>query len=292
MTKLFKIFINLLYSIFTMGLLAIVIWGANWSVNIGGASHDVPNLIENTTDDPNQTIYFSDVGSFTWTSIKNAHLSKEVIIDTSRDGSEKFWFIPVGWLNKGLTWTKNVFVAVLMPSYELEQVEKYRNSKLVISDKYPDGIFEAIEFYSPEGELVETIYFLPFYGKGNKIYQSPRDLNHIFKYEKYNQVDSGVIYQKLATGEEFDRSIVETDVYERFDKFYDNKPAVKWAFAEVVIIIVMTILIVYNNPIDFAKNDQGVTEIKGNIMPRVPRPRRREKKNRGKKHKHHHHDHY
>jgi hypothetical protein len=54
-----------------------------------------------------------------------------------------------------------------------------------------------------------------------------------------------------------------------------NKPVAKWAFAEILIIVIITGFVVYQNPIDFTKNESGVTEINRIFLPKLPMPRRR-----------------
>ena len=64
----------------------------NGAINIGGSNEDVPNLIKKETDSEN-TIYFSDIFSFTMTSVQNAHKSREVFIyqlDSEGKPIEKF----------------------------------------------------------------------------------------------------------------------------------------------------------------------------------------------------------
>ena len=61
MIRLFKIFMNILYGIFTMGVIALIVWSANWLVNTGGETYDVPNLVGNQEDDLDRTVYFSDI---------------------------------------------------------------------------------------------------------------------------------------------------------------------------------------------------------------------------------------
>ena len=76
--------------------------------------------------------------------------------------------------------------------------------------------------------------------------------NEVSKYDKYN-----------------------LEAYDQFEKFLVNKPVAKWAFAEIIIIIIVTGFVVYQNPIDFTRNESGVTEINRTFLPRLPMPRRR-----------------
>lgn len=252
MVKFFKWFINILYAVFTMGMIALLIWGANWAVNTGGKNEDVPNLIKNEADVPH-TIYFSDIIGFESVSILNAHRSHEIFIDSARDGSEKFWFIPMAWANRSISWTKNIFVAVLSPSYEIEQMEKYRGAVMIYGeDNNPSGI----DF---DGDGTPDTTAINWINGGPVPNLSFR--NELKKYEKYNLED-----------------------YDKYVKFLDNKPVVKWAFAEILIILALTFFVVYQNPIDFKRTEDGVTEINKSFLPRLPLPKRRvKKKKRNKK---------
>lgn len=289
MIRFFKVFINLLYGTFTMGIIAIIVWGANWMVNTGGHPYDVPNLITNDADDPEKTIYFSDVVNFNLTSVGNAHKSHEIFIGNERNGEEElFKFIPMGWFNRTVTWTKNVVIAIVSPSYEIEQMDRYRHAFFLIEDPaLLTGHYVMIDYQDFENGTykVSDIYGIIYGSKSEPIipgtvitrtqveengarndeFQSIRKIdfkfdNEIAKYKKYNDVE-----------------------YESFEKFLVNKPVAKWAFAEIIIIFALTIFVVYQNPIDFAKNERGVTEINRGPLPRIPMPKRREKRYRREK---------
>lgn len=254
--KIFKWFLTLLYGIITTGIVSLVVWGANAAVNIGGSNEDVPNLIRKESDSEN-TIYFSDVVGFFALSVQNAHNSHEVYINTGRHDEEKLWFIQMGWANKTISWTKNVFIAVFAPSYEIEQVEKYRNATLEDLEYDGDLVVSKINFNNGKYEDVPR-----WLNDGTGPYDNPTFKNTLSKYYKYNQDEDG------------------NDPYGYYDKFMNNKSAVKWAYAEIIIIIVLTMYVVYQNPIDFERTNDGTTEISNNLIPRVPRPRKRRNKNK------------
>ena len=280
MIKLFKLFVNFLYFLFTLGLIALIMWGANAAVNIGGSNEDVPNLIKKVSEDPEKsdsenTIYFSDVFGFTMTSVQNAHKSREVFIyQLGSEGKpiEKFWFIPMGWANKTMTWTKNVFIAVFAPSHEIEQMQRYRYASVYGPYDGPhadlnDETYRSyyIDFNS-NGEFDTGEDIRQFNDIEGKHIENQKFLNEMNRYNKYNQIDEEQI-----------------DMYEKFDKFMNNKPVVKWAFAEVIIIVVLSFIVVYQNPIDFKQTNDGVTEMSKSFIPKFPKPRRRPKKNKRNK---------
>lgn len=259
MIKLFKLFVNFLYFLFTLGLIALIMWGANGAVNIGGSNEDVPNLIKKESDS-DDTIYFSDVFGFFSLSVQNAHSSHEVYINTGRHDEEKLWFIQMGWANRTISWTKNVFIAVFAPSYEIEQVEKYRNATLEDLEYDGDLVVSKINFNNGKYEDVPR-----WLNDGTGPYDNPTFKNTLSKYYKYNQDEDG------------------NDPYGYYDKFMDNKSVVKWAFAEVIIIVVLSFIVVYQNPIDFKQTNDGVTEMSKSFIPKFPKPRRRPKKNKRNK---------
>lgn len=274
MIKFFKLFINFLYFLFTLGLIALIMWGANAAVNVGGSNEDVPNLIKKESDSEN-TIYFSDVFGFFALSVQNAHKSSEVFIyqlDSEGKPIEKFWFIPMSWANKTMTWTKNVFIAIFAPSHEIEQMQRYRYASVYGPYDVSDGVLDDdtyrdyyIDFNSngkfDTGEDIRQFNDI----EGNYI-ENQKFLNEMNRYNKYNQIDEEQI-----------------DMYEKFDKFMNNKPVVKWAFAEVIIIVVLSFIVVYQNPIDFKQTNDGVTEMSKSFIPKFPKPRRRPKKNKRNK---------
>jgi len=284
MIKFFRLFMNLLYGIFTMGVVAIIVWGANWLVNTGGKSYDVPNLVTNVEDDIDRTIYFSDIIKFDAVSIANAHKSHEIFLGNQDTGEEYILWraVPVAWFNKSVTWSKNVLVAILSPSYEIEQMDRYRYALFVTnipgSDKYitieSDEItldnytqVYGIVYGSKFDPLTVGTEFTKDEIKANGAWWTLKETdlydfefeNEIIKFEKYNHED-----------------------YDQFEKFLVNKPVAKWAFAEIIIIFALTIFVVYQNPIDFSKNDRGVTEVDRGFLPRIPMPHKRERKHRHK----------
>lgn len=256
MINFFKMFVNFLYFLFTLGLIALIAWGANAAVNIGGSNEDVPNLIKKESDSED-TIYFSDVFGFFGLSVQNAHNSHEVYINTGRHDEEKLWFIQMGWANRTISWTKNVFIAVFAPSYEIEQVEKYRNATL----EYDGELVISINFNNEKYEDVPR-----WLKDGTEAWDNPIFKNTLSKYNKYNQIDEN-----------------GNDPYEYYDKFMNNKSVVKWAFAEVILIVFLSFIVVYQNPIDFKQTNDGVTEMSKSFIPKFPKPRRRQKKNKRNK---------
>jgi hypothetical protein len=284
MIKFFKIFMNLLYGLFTMGIIAMIVWGANWLVNTGGQSYDVPNLIENEDDDDTRTIYFSDIVSFNMVSIANAHKSHEIFFGNEDTGEEYILWrsVPVGWLNKGMTWTKNVLVATLSPSYEIEQMDRYRHAlfvtKLPDTDRYVtiDSSEITVENYTDSQYDVYGIVF------GRKL--EPLAVGTEFTYEEI--VEDGVwwVFKHTPLSDfKFKNEVAKFEKYrgvdyDEFDNFLINKPVAKWAFAEMLIIFALTVFVVYQNPIDFNRNSRGVTEVDRGFLPRIPLPKRRERK--------------
>jgi len=304
MIKFFKLFMNLLYGLFTMGIIAITIWGANWLVNTGGQSYDVPNLIVNETDDETRTIYFSDIVRFNVVSIANAHKSHEIFFGNQNTGEEYILWrsVPVNWLNKALTWTKNVTVAVLSPSYEIEQMDRYRHALFVTkvpgTDRYItiDSDEITVDNYT---DSQYSIYGIIFGSSLNPIavgtefkeYKAEADGDWWLiavgtEFEGHEEKPNGfrwIFKQTPLSDFKFKNEVAKFDKYrssdyDEFEKFLVNKSVAKWAFAEMLIIFSLTIFVVYQNPIDFTRNNKGVTEIDRGFLPRIPKPRRRERK--------------
>jgi hypothetical protein len=273
-----------------MGIIAIIVWTSNWLVNTGGETYDVPNLIRNEMDDPDRTIYFSDIVKFDMVSISNAHKSHEIFLGNSDTGEEYiFWrLVPVGWFNRSLTWSKNVVVAIVSPSYEIEQMDSYRHAMFITphptipnayitidsseinSNNYNDSTFDihGIVFGNTLHplEVGQSFTKEEVLSNGrfkdmliNRDYIDFKFKNEVIKFEKYN-----------------------SEEYDQFQKFLVNKPVAKWAFAEMIIIFSLTLFVVYQNPIDFTRNERGVTEIDRTFLPRIPLPKRRERKYRNK----------
>lgn len=271
MIKFFKWFINLLYFFFTLALVALLVWGANGLTNTAGDNKDVPNLIKTEKDHPD-TVYFSDVFAFSGTSITNAHKSREIYIDTNRDGSEKLWFVPMAWANKTITWSKNVFVAVFSPSYEMEQLDKYRNAEIIEVERLIENPVIEGETYKYTTQVIrfrdekhpDIDRWVVIFDKEGTDIQLPNAkwANQISKYNKYN-----------------------LENYNNYMKFIENKTVVKWAFAEVMIIVVLSFVIVYQNPIEFKNGENGTTEMTKSFIPKMPRPRRRQKRDRRNRHR-------
>jgi len=288
MIRFFKFFINLLYATFTMGFVAIIVWGSNWLVNTGGESYDVPNLVSNQNDDLTRTIYFSDVIDFNLTSISNAHKSHEIFLGNEDTGEEYILWraIPVRWFNKSMTWVKNVVVATVSPSYEMEQMDNYRYAMFIT--EHPDLPHTYITIDSTQINLEnyedeEFQIFGIIYG--NKL--DPMEVGQTITEEEV--LANGKFKDILINREYFDfafKNEVAKFVkyngadYDSFEKFLVNKPVAKWAFAEIIIIFSLTIFVVYQNPIDFTRNERGVTEIDRTFLPRIPMPRRRERRYR------------
>lgn len=298
MIKFFKIFINMLYAFFTMGMIAIVVWGANWMVNTGGESYDVPNLVSNLDDDVDRTIYFSDIISFDAVSISNATRSHEIFLGDT-DEYILWRAVPVHWLNVSMTWVKNVTIAVLSPSYEIEQMERYRYS-MFITKLYPDDLTSDVYVvidptitYVDINGMTVTIridkenynrfdtYGIVYGDKDNPIeigteftYQEVTELGVLWRFdtpiEDLSLNDTAVQFNEVS---KYDKYNLED--YDQFEKFITNKPVAKWAFAEIIIIVIITGFVVYQNPIDFTRNESGVTEINRTFLPRLPLPKRR-----------------
>ena len=72
----------------------------------------------------------------------------------------------MGWANRTISWTKNVFIAVFAPSYEIEQVEKYRNATLeydgdlVVSINFNNEKYEDVPRWLKDGAEHGIIRFL------------------------------------------------------------------------------------------------------------------------------------
>lgn len=292
MIRFFKVFINLLYGIFTMGAIAIVVWGANWMVNTGGQSYDVPNLISNSDDDTEKTIYFADIVEFNIVSISNAHKSHEVFLGNEVNGQETILWgaIPIGWFNRSLSWTKNVFVAVLSPSYEIEQMDRYRHAFFLIEEPVEvgeDATGRYIEI-DPVGMDENNYGDYDIYGIIYRNQLDPLVTYETFSSEDITRYGVGNNAQNLFEGEatidfNFKNEIIKFNKYngseyDQFEKFLVNKPVAKWAFAEILIIFALTVFVVYQNPIDFTKNNKGVNEMDRSFLPRLPMPKRRERR--------------
>lgn len=295
MIKFFRIFINMLYAFFTMGMIAIIAWGANWMVNTGGESYDVPNLIANKDDDPSRTIYFSDIIEFDGVSISNAARSHEIFIGDTDEYI--FWrAINVRWLNTGLTWVKNVTIAILSPSFEIEQMGRYRYASFVTREtRLNEGGFpyELYVVIDSSNITLENYKYLEYdiYGILHGSKEASYEVGQEFTYEQVKELGAGwkwaheddpdvdddmvdealnSLYNEVSKFDKYNR-----EEYAEFDKFLVNKPVVKWAFAEIIIIIIITGFVVYQAPIDFTKTESGVTEINKTFFPRIPLPRRR-----------------
>lgn len=298
MIKFFKIFINMLYAGFTMGMIALVAWGANWMVNTGGDTADVPNLVSNVEDDTN-TIYFRDIISFDMVSISNATRSHEVIIGGT-DETILFDAIPVRWANVAMTWLKNVSTAVFSPSYEIEQMERYRYAMFVtkvIPDDPTSDVYVVIdpfiEITDSTGMMIQVridkLNYRHFdtYGIVYGSHENPIEIGDEFSYSeveaqgkmwKYDTPvpdlslnDEPTQFNEISKYDKYNR-----EEYNQFEKFLINKTVVKWAFAEIIMIMVLTGFVVYQNPIDFTKDENsGVTEINRSFFPRIPTPKRR-----------------
>lgn len=284
MIRFFKLFINLLYGTFTMGIIAIIVWGSNWVVNIGGESYDVPNLVSNLDDDTGKTIYFSDIIDFNTVSIMNAHKSHEIFLGNEKTGEEYILWrvIPVGWFNKSVTWVKNVVVATLSPSYEIEQMDNYRYAYFVTQHPTIPNMYIAID----SSEINVTNYKEETYDIYGIVYGNKLDPIHIgdsFTKQEVMSDGSWWIFKDTPLADfNFENEVIKFDKYngedyDRFEKFLDNKPVAKWAFSEIIIIFALTFFVVYQNPIDFTRNERGVTEINRGFLPRLPMPRRRER---------------
>lgn len=288
MIRFFKVFMNILYGIFTMGVIALIVWGANWLVNTGGETYDVPNLVANENDDACRVIYFSDIIDFNMVSIANAHKSHEIFLGNEETGEEYiFWrILPVGWLNRSLTWTKNVIVATVSPSYEMEQMDNYRYAHFVTQHPTIPNMYITIDSSEVTVDNYDDLALYDIYGiiYGSKL--DPIEVGESFTKEEIVADGAWWVFKLTPLSDfQFSNEVIKFEKYngedyDVFEKFLTNKPVVKWAFAEILIIFTLTIFVVYQNPIDFNRNARGVTEVDRGFLPRIPLPKRRERKHR------------